>query len=131
MLLNGEVVYGQAMVDMLESFLQEYAGNKNITMAQFKQKFGVNLIVTGSDVTSNILRVFSAKSTPDLPVKFACRMSSGVPFYFPCMYWQPEWGKYLGKDITMNKIVDGGMLLNLPTEILSSSKEFQHKYLGE
>ena len=40
------------MVDLLENVLEQYAQNKNITMAEFKEKFGVNLVVTGTDVSS-------------------------------------------------------------------------------
>lgn len=58
-------------------------------------------------------------------------MSSGIPYFFPVMYWQNGWGKYLNQDISMNQIVDGGMLLNLPTSVLASSKSFQRKYIGE
>ena len=65
-------------------------------MAEFKEKVGVNLILTGSDLTAQTLRIFSAKTSPDLPVKFACRISSGVPFFFPPIYWLEEWGLYLG-----------------------------------
>ncbi len=87
MVINGEIVYGQKMVTILERFLQKYAGDEDITMAGFKERFGVNLIVTASDIEANTLRILTPHSAPDLPVKYACRISSGFPFYFPPIYW--------------------------------------------
>ena len=101
MLINGELVYGQVLVQMVEGFLDKYLGKfgiedskkrKNITLAEFKEKVGVNLILTGSDLTDKQLRIFTATTTPKLPVKFACRISAGFPFFFPPIYWQKEWG---------------------------------------
>lgn len=131
MIINGEVVYGQQMVIILERFLEKYANDPNITMAGFKERFKVNLIVTASDLEDKTLRIFSPHTSPDLPVKYACRISSGFPFYFPPLYWQKNWGKYRGMKIVGNRLVDGGLVMNLPTTILHSSKEFQMKYIGE
>ena len=138
MLFNGELVYGQTLVHMLEKLLDKYLEDyipdsekrKNITMAEFKAALGVNLILTGSDLTSKDVRIFTAATCPDLPVKYACRISTGFPFFFPPIYWQEEWGQYLGKDITGNKMIDGGWLLNLPTVLLRSPPYFREKYLG-
>ena len=100
-------------------------------MAEFKEVVGVNLILTGSDLNDQVLRIFTAKTTPKLPVKFACRMSAGFPFFFPPVYWQPSWGLYLEKEkLDNHKFVDGGLILNLPTMLLSSSEYFLKKYIG-
>ena len=138
MLLNGELVYGQKLVQIIEKYLDKYLEplipdpekRKNITMAEFKEKLGINLIFTGSDLNDKELRILSAKATPQLPVKYACRISAGFPFFFPPIYWQEKWGKYLDEDITGNKLVDGGMMFNLPTALLSSSKYFREKYIS-
>ena len=91
-------------------------------MVEFKEKVGVNLILMGSDLTAIELLIITAKTTPQLPLKFACRMSAGLPFFFPPFYWQEKWGQtYMGKPIIGHKIIDGGLLLNLPTMLLSSS----------
>lgn len=75
------------MVTILERFLEKYGGDANITMAGFKDRFKTNLIVTASDLEANTLRIFSPHTSPELPVKYACRISSGFPFYFPPLYW--------------------------------------------
>ena len=138
MLFNGELIYGQTIVHMLERVLDKYLEDyipdpnkrKNVTMAEFKAALGVNLILTASDLTSKDVRIFTAATCPDLPVKYACRISAGFPFFFPPIYWLEEWGLYLGKDITGHKLVDGGWLLNLPTTLLMSTPYFREKYLG-
>ncbi len=100
-------------------------------MKQFKEQSGVNLIITGTDLDSEATRIFTAHSSPDLPLKYACRISAGFPFYFPPIYWLKSWGKYLGQSIEGHKLVDGGVLFNLPTALLVSSDYFQNKYYGE
>ncbi len=102
-----------------------------MTMSQFKQSTGVNLAITGTDMTANQLRIFTATTSPNLPVKYAVRISSGIPFYFPTIYWDKKWDPYLGESLKDNMFCDGGVLLNLPTQALASSSSFQEKYLGE
>ena len=95
MIINGELVYGQKLVHLIEKYLDKYLEplipdpekRKNITMAEFKEKLGINLIFTGSDLNDKELRILSAKATPQLPVKYACRISAGFPFFFPPIYW--------------------------------------------
>ena len=99
-------------------------------MAEFKETVGVNLIFTASDLTSKDLKVLSATSTPNIPVKYAGRISAGFPFFFPPIYWQSEWGLYTGIDIAGHKLVDGGWLLNLPTVLLRSPPLFRKKYIS-
>ena len=138
MLINGEIVYGQKLVQMIEKLLDKYLApyiddpikRKNITMGEFKEVLGVNLIFTGSDLTSKDLKVLSATSTPDVPVKFGCRISTCFPFFYPPVYWQSEWGLYAGTDITGHKLIDGGWMLNLPTVLLTSPPYFREKYIS-
>ena len=95
MLINGEITYGQVLVQIIEKFLDKYLKpylhcpekRKNVTMAELKHIRKVNLIITGTDLTSRTLRIFSATTTPDLPVKYAVRISAGFPFFFPPIYW--------------------------------------------
>ena len=88
------------------------------------------MIFTGSDLTSKDLKVLSATSTPDIPVKFGCRISTCFPFFYPPVYWQSEWGLYAGTDITGHKLIDGGWMLNLPTVLLTSPPYFREKYIS-
>ena len=123
---------------MLERVLDKYLApyiddsdkRKNITLAEFKQLLDVNLIFTASDMTSKDIRILTATTTPDLPVKFACRISTSFPFFFPPIYWDKDWGLYLGEDISGHKLIDGGWMLNLPTVLLGAPDYFREKYIG-
>ena len=137
-LISGEIAYGQRLVQMIEKLLDKYltpfiddpVKRKNITMAEFKEVLGVNLIFTGSDLTSKDLRVMSATSTPKVPVKYAWRISASFPFFYPPVYWQSEWGLYAGQDIAGHKLVDGGWMLNQPAALLRSPPYFREKYIS-
>ncbi len=119
------------IVQVIEKFLDKYVKDKDITLKGLKELKKVSLIMLATDLTDRSLRVFTPMTTPDLPVKFACRMSSGFPFLFPAVYWQREWGLYMGKDISGHKMIDGGTIMNLPTPLLASSADFQMCYFGE
>ena len=114
----------------LEDYIPDSEKRKNVTMGEFRAALGVNLIITGTDLTSKDVRILTAATSPHLPVKYAIRISTGFPFFFPPIYWKEEWGRHLDEDITGHKLVDGGWLLNLPTVLLRSPPYFQKKYLG-
>lgn len=80
----------------LPDSVQGEEARKNITMEEFKYHTKKNIVIMGSDICSRIPRIFSATTTPKLPVKYAVRISSSIPFYFPPIYWQKSWGTYLG-----------------------------------
>ena len=102
--LNGSFIAGYGLVSTVEDFLNKYLpsevvgeySRKNITLKEFKKVTGVNVAMVGSDITSGMPRIFSATTAPDLPVKYGVRISASIPFYFPPIYWDPKWGKYLG-----------------------------------
>jgi len=60
------------------------------------------LFVTATNISKKRLEVFSAYTTPLMPVAMAVRMSSNIPLFWPAIEW--------GGDL----YVDGGMLCNYP-----------------
>ncbi len=75
-----------------------------------------DLIITGTNVTDNELAVFSAKSTPNLEIAKAIRISASYPIVFKAV-------NYNGK-----KYIDGGAMDNLPVRTLhqyGNDKGFQ------
>ena len=104
LVVNGSYIAGYGLVRVIESFLLKYLpdsvkgeeARKNITLEDFQKVTGKNVVIMGSDITSKIPRIFSATTTPKLPLKYAVRISSSIPFYFPPIYWQEDWGAYLG-----------------------------------
>ena len=73
-----------------------------------------------ADTTDSRMLVLNHRTAPDLPVVYAARMSMSVPLLWQEVIWQPEWGKYNGRDLTGHTIVDGGLLSNFPIELYLS-----------
>ena len=51
------------------------------------------------------------------------RMSMSIPFVYNHVAWQPEWGTYLGDDISGHDIVDGGLGSNFGIEMVMATSE--------
>lgn len=69
---------------------------------------GVELRLTGFDITRGMLSWFDKKSTPKMPISLAIRISSGIPW----MFEPAEWDGSL--------FVDGGMLRRIPVDAFPS-----------
>jgi NTE family protein len=90
------------------------------TMAEFHQATGADLTIVATDANNGIMLMLNHRTTPDLPVVWAVRMSTSMPFVFQEVQWQPEWGAYQGQDISGHLIVDGGIATNLPLALVLS-----------
>ena len=45
-------------------------------------------------------------------------MSMSIPLVWEEVLWQPAWGQYRGQDISGHSIVDGGVVSNLPLDLM-------------
>merc|ERR1711964_491614 len=82
--------------------LRRLGCNANITMSQFKAKFGKDLAITVTNNTTQRTEFLTAESHPDMPVYLAMRASSAIPGVFLPVYWKG------------NLYVDGGCAANYP-----------------
>ncbi len=98
-------------------------GVENATLGELHKKTGKDLSVVATDTTDRRLLVFNHRTTPDLPVVWAVRMSMSIPFYWQEVRWDGQWGKYLGRDMTGRTIVDGGVVSNFPLFLLTDSSD--------
>jgi hypothetical protein len=58
-------------------------------------------------------------------------MSMSIPFFWPEVIWQPEWGTYRGEaDVARNVIVDGGVVSNFGLRFLVSSERWIEAIMG-
>ncbi len=84
-----------------------------INFLTFFELTGVNLIITGTNITLGEPRYFSATLTPEFPVAEAVGISMSIPFLF-----KPVWVEAPEKGVTPKNYrgfwVDGGTLNNLP-----------------
>ncbi|MDP2307772.1 MAG: patatin-like phospholipase family protein [Pseudomonadota bacterium] len=147
LLERGGVYEGTAFVGWITSQLDELgtrldpaalraaglgsAGLGSATMKQFFEIVGADLSILASDIDGQELLVFNARTTPDLPVSWAVRMSMSIPLVWQEVKWLDAWGTYRGKDITEHTIVDGGVLSNFPLDLITSGLAEIVEIMGE
>jgi predicted acylesterase/phospholipase RssA len=131
LLLWGGWFAGEELMAYLHEKLD--AGGRNLgnsTLSEFHQRTGRDLSVVASDVTGREMLVLNHRTAPQCPTAWAVRMSMSCPFVWQEVVWRREWGLYLGRYLTGNKIVDGGLLSNFPIKLLVSSDEYIDEIMG-
>ena len=99
------------------------AGGRDLsgtTLAEFHGRTGCDFTAVATDTTLGEMLILNHRTAPDLPTVEAVRMSTAVPFVYQERQWQPEWGTYMGEDISGHYIVDGGLSSNLAIELVLS-----------
>jgi predicted acylesterase/phospholipase RssA len=118
---TGGLYSGEALIDWLRDQLsKDGRGLGNTTMAGLYEETGADLTIVATDTDGGIMLMLNHRTAPELPVVWAVRMSSSIPIVFQDVIWQPEWGPYLGKDISGHVIVDGGLTTNFPLDLVLS-----------
>jgi NTE family protein len=106
---------------------------KNAEVINFRHFFeitGVDLIVTGSNVSQQRPSIFSVASTPDFPVVEAIGISMNIPLLFrPVLIETPVYLDHPSAKVDINRSflglhVDGGMLNNYPRHVF----DFVHRH---
>lgn len=123
--------------DYKNSSGQPIISNPNIrpekmTFKEFFSITGVDLILTGTNVTRRYPQYFSVSHTPDFPVIEAVQISMNFPLLF-----KPIWVDYYvekgdeAKRIAYNGFwVDGGMLNNYPFQAFNKTEAKSFSYQG-
>jgi predicted acylesterase/phospholipase RssA len=101
-----------------------------MTLAQFHAETEVDLSLVAADTSAGQLLVLNHHTAPDCPVVWAVRMSMSIPFVWPEVVWDTSWGTYLGRGLTGDAIVDGGMLSNFPIELFISDEPQVTRVMG-
>lgn len=101
-----------------------------LTFGQLFARTGRHLSVVVTDTTRTVFLVLNHITAPDCPVIWGVRMSSAIPFFWPEVIWQPEWGLYQGKSIHGNVFVDGGIISNFALRLLVSDEDWVHAIMG-
>ena len=117
-----------------DGLIEKKSGIKNCTFKQFYNEFGIDLVVTGFDITRKQTLYFrNSDQWGNLCVADALRMSISIPFIFKPVYLSYEMGMIspVKDDLTNGHlIVDGGLGNNFPLHVFdetrSSSSSFLH-----
>jgi len=102
-----ELTEGRA--DMTFGQLAELAGDEGTTSYQSGYRYK-KLWMVVSDLSTRRPRVFSAETTPDVPIWQAVRMSMSIPLFFASV------------DCEGHVMVDGGVTWNYPVDLFDDLK---------
>lgn len=118
----GGVYAGDVFLSWLQEKLNQNGRNlSQRTLAEFHQETGSDLTAIVTDITDQRMLVVNHRTAPDLPVTMLIRMSMSIPLVYNNVIWEPEWGSYLGEDISGHEIIDGGVGSNFGIEMVVSS----------
>ena len=122
--------------ELIDQLIEKKSGIKNCTFEQFYNFFGIDLVMTGFDVSTNQIYYFrNNEQWKDLCVADAVRMSVSIPIIFKPVVIGMEDGKFtsaLEEDVPKSYIVDGGLGNSFPFHVFDEPKEDQlnHNVLG-
>jgi predicted acylesterase/phospholipase RssA len=107
------------MFENYESYINVNQPPRNITFKEYYAVTGIDLVVTGTNISQGKPKYFSVYHTPDFPVILAVCISMTFPVVFKPKYVEFQVNKALDKFDDYNlgykgMYVDGGMLNNLP-----------------
>lgn len=104
---------GQRTFTFLGRVLEEFTGSADITFAQLLERCGRELCVPVTNVTRMMTEYCHPKTTPNMPVRVAVRMSMSLPVLLqPVLLQRIASGARIdGAEV----YVDGGLLCNNPT----------------
>jgi len=114
-------------------WIQELLAKKSLekaTFAEFYEATGTHLTAVATDIDNSSRLVLNHITTPNLPVAWATRMSMSIPLVWQEVLWQKEWGFYKEVDITGHTIVDGGVVSNLPLDLVLVDLAHVNKAMG-
>ncbi len=93
---------GDIFYNWIGTLVKEKTGNVDTTLKDVFDKYGIELVITGSCVNKNKVVYFNYKDHPDLTLRLAVRISCSLPYVFHSI-------KYKG-----DLYIDGGVLDNYP-----------------
>lgn len=122
-----------ALLDWLTLQFNTHAQGEDwasLGLAALYERTGKSLTVIASDATDPAMLVLNHSTAPDLPLKWAVRMTTSVPYLLPPVSWQFEWGLYRQRRLDGHQIVDGGLLSMFPIELFLSDSEDVQAMMG-
>jgi NTE family protein len=118
-LLHGSACDATPFLDWMKKILKAKKIDPEITLEAFHQQIskdrGEQLSLVAADIDEQEVLVLNHHTAPKLPLVQAVRMSMSIPFVWPEVIWQEDWGRYrVVKEKKGHGIVDGGLLTNFP-----------------
>ena len=73
---------GIKLINIIYAIAKQKCDLKNVTLKQLYEKYPIELVITGSNITEAKTTYFSYKTTPDVFVLDAIRISISIPYKF-------------------------------------------------
>jgi NTE family protein len=119
---------GEKIAKWMEDLIAAKTGNGRITFgelhAQSVEKGYKDLYITGTDLTYQMLRVFSYENYPAMCIADAVRISLSIPLYYRAVLMDDS-GHIYKKPVNnqlLHVMVDGGVLSNYPVFLFDSAR---------
>ena len=107
---------GQRLYGFLGEILEEVTGSADITFAQLYERCGRELAIPVTNVTRMMTEFCHIKTTPNMSVRVATRMSMSLPVLLQPISLQSVFDRVTG-EASAELYVDGGLLCNNPTHV--------------
>lgn len=109
---------GDAFAAWMQKQIYAFSMDSGLTFGQLKQRATANgstmrqLYIVASNLSLQMPVVYSAETTPDMPIWQAARNSMSIPLFFACTRTNP------GNQV----VVDGGVTWNYPLDLFDDRK---------
>ena len=81
--INEYGVYkGEKFLEWIGNIFKTKTGNADITFKEVYERYGKELVVTGTNVNRYMTRYFHHRKDPNMPVRLAVRISMSIPVFF-------------------------------------------------
>jgi predicted acylesterase/phospholipase RssA len=130
----GGLFSGSKFLEWLHEKLAHKGIGEGTTLKEFADQTNSDVSLVVSDTTDKEMLILNHRTVPKCPVAWAVRMSMSLPFVWCEVVWQEEWGTYLERSKTGNKIVDGGVLSNFPIRLIDvepGTDRFVQEVMGD
>ncbi|WP_182407613.1 patatin-like phospholipase family protein [Psychrobacter sp. GP33] len=103
---------GDYFIKWIEGLIEVKLGKKRATFQDLINANKLEFYVTGSNLSTGHVEIFSAEDHPDMAISDALRISMAIPLYFTAVRYGERNDCY----------VDGGVILNYPVKIFDTLK---------
>lgn len=107
---------GQRLYEFLGHVLEDVTGSADVTFAQLHERCGRELAIPVTNVTRMMTEFCHIKTTPNMAVRVATRMSMSLPVMLQPVSLRSVYDRVTG-DANADLYVDGGLLCNNPTHV--------------
>ena len=118
---------GDKLLEWVQKLVKDKTQDENFTFNQLYDKYGIELVITGTCLNKGITYYFHHQKWPDMPLALAVRISASIPLVFKAVRLHTKEPEYDddgnqkldkdGKPIFIERediMVDGGLLNNYP-----------------